>query len=195
MNTYIKTIILWTINSFDRRIWSRKLLPARIGNWNLQSLQFSIKLTLKKHKQFSVVYFEINQTTIFIQSFFWKKRKSLKDILSIKKEQLFANVLQNMCSLKFCSIHRKTPVLESLFNKVASFQEEGKKRLNADVFLCCKIFYDTFFTEHLRWLLHIKNREQTWMSIHCCLTISSFKIEDRNSLIWTTNSCIHTCII
>ena len=135
MNTYIKTIILWTINSFDRRIWSRKLLPARIGNWNLQSLQFSIKLTLKKHKQFSVVYFEINQTTIFIQSFFWKKRKSLKDILSIKKEQLFANVLQNMCSLKFCSIHRKTPVLESLFNKVASFQEEGKKRLNADVFL------------------------------------------------------------
>ena len=145
MNTYIKTIILWTINSFDRRIWSRKLLPARIGNWNLQSLQFSIKLTLKKHKQFSVVYFEINQTTIFIQSFCWKKRKSLKDILSIKKEQLFANVLQNMCSLKFRSIHRKSPVLESLFNKVAGLQEEGKKDLTQMFsWLCCKIFYDTF---------------------------------------------------
>ena len=29
----------------------------------------------------------------------------------------FTYVLQNRCSLKFCNIHRKTPVLESLVNK------------------------------------------------------------------------------
>ena len=43
------------------------------------------------------------------------------------------NVLQNRCSLKFRNIHRKTPVLESLFNKVAGL--------------------NSFFIEHLRWLL------------------------------------------
>ena len=40
------------------------------------------------------------------------------------QEQQFADVLQNRCSSKFCKIYRKTPVLESLFNKVA-----GLKRL------------------------------------------------------------------
>ena len=35
------------------------------------------------------------------------------------QKQSFADVLQIRCSSKFCHIHRKTPVLESLFNKVA----------------------------------------------------------------------------
>ena len=35
------------------------------------------------------------------------------------EKQMFADVLQNRCSLKFLKFHRKTPVLESLFNKVA----------------------------------------------------------------------------
>ena len=38
--------------------------------------------------------------------------------LNIQK-QPFADVLQNRCSCKFRIIHRKTPVLESLFDKVA----------------------------------------------------------------------------
>ena len=33
--------------------------------------------------------------------------------LQLKIKQPFADVLQNGCSLKFCSIHRKTSVLES----------------------------------------------------------------------------------
>ena len=37
---------------------------------------------------------------------------------SFKEKQLFADVLQNKCS-KFRNIHRKKPVLEFLFNKVA----------------------------------------------------------------------------
>ena len=35
------------------------------------------------------------------------------------QKQLFSSVLQNRCSWKFCKFHRKTPVLESVFNKVA----------------------------------------------------------------------------
>ena len=35
------------------------------------------------------------------------------------QKQSFADVLQIRCSSKFRHIHRKTPVLESLFNKVA----------------------------------------------------------------------------
>ena len=47
--------------------------------------------------------------------------------------------------LKIRKFHRKTPVLESLFNQDAGFQ----------VFSCkiCEIFRTMFFTEHLQWLL------------------------------------------
>ena len=38
-------------------------------------------------------------------------------IKGIQKQPL-ADVLQNRCPSKFCKIHRKAPVLESLFNKV-----------------------------------------------------------------------------
>ena len=50
---------------------------------------------------------------------------------------------------KFCKIHRKTPVPETLFNKVAGFI---KKESLAQVFSCefCEISKNTFFTEHLR---------------------------------------------
>ena len=42
-------------------------------------------------------------------------------IESVQK-QPFADVLQNRCSWKFCKIHRKTTMLEPLFNKVASLK-------------------------------------------------------------------------
>ena len=35
------------------------------------------------------------------------------------QKQPYADILQNGCCEKFCNIHRKTSVLESLFNKVA----------------------------------------------------------------------------
>ena len=56
--------------------------------------------------------------------------------LDHRKKQSFADVLQTRCSSKFRKFHRKTPVLESLFNKVA-----GRPRRTP------------FFTEYLRWLL------------------------------------------
>ena len=69
----------------------------------------------------------------------------------------FAHVLQNRCSYKFHKFHRKTPVLESLFNKVAAPQACNfiKKRL---LHRCFPVKFVKFlgtpcFTEHLRWLL------------------------------------------
>ena len=50
--------------------------------------------------------------------------------ISIKKHS-FVDVLQNTCSRKFRNIYRKTPVLESLFNKVAG----NKKGLRHRCFL------------------------------------------------------------
>ena len=38
------------------------------------------------------------------------------------KKQSFADSLQNRCSEKFRNIHRKTPVLESLFNKITDLK-------------------------------------------------------------------------
>ena len=47
-------------------------------------------------------------------------RKATSSLVNyILQKQLFADVLQNRCSWKFRKFHRKTPVLESLFNEVA----------------------------------------------------------------------------
>ena len=51
------------------------------------------------------------------------------------QKQPFPDVLQNRCSWKVFKIHRKTPMLESLFNKV-------KHVLSYDL---CGIFKNTYF--------------------------------------------------
>ena len=63
--------------------------------------------------------------------------KNLHHICLAVQKQPFANFLQNWCSQKFRNIHRKTPVLESLFNKVAGLQVCNfiKKRLQHRYFL------------------------------------------------------------
>ena len=54
-------------------------------------------------------------------------------LLSCQK-QSFAYVLQNRCSLKFRKFYRKTPVLESLFNKIAA-AALSKRDSNTGIFL------------------------------------------------------------
>ena len=58
-----------------------------------------------------------------------------------------------MYSPKFCGIHRKTNVPESLFYKVAGLRPANllKKETLVQVFSCefCEIFQNTFFTGHL----------------------------------------------
>ena len=66
-----------------------------------------------------------------------------------RKKQSFAYVLQNRCSRKFWNIHRKKPVLESLFNKVAGLKFRWCLVFSTQVFSCeyCDIFKNTFFIE------------------------------------------------
>ena len=45
-------------------------------------------------------------------------------------KQLFANVLQNRCCYKFADIHKKIPVLQSLFNEVTDLQLYWKRDPN-----------------------------------------------------------------
>ena len=75
---------------------------------------------------------------------------------------LFFTVLQNRCSQKFPKFHRKTPVLESLFNKVASLKETSTQVFSCEL---CKISKNTFFTEHLQWLLLNRPREYLWFIV------------------------------
>ena len=66
--------------------------------------------------------------------------------------QSFTDVLQNRCSWKI-----KTPVLESLFTKVANLEAWNfiRKRIQHKCFPVKfeKILRARFFTEHLRWVL------------------------------------------
>ena len=52
-------------------------------------------------------------------------------------KQSFADVLQNRCSEKLDKFHRKIPVMESLFNKVACLRPVTllKRDSNTGVFL------------------------------------------------------------
>ena len=68
-------------------------------------------------------------------------------------KQLFTDVFQDRCSWKFCNIHRKTPVLESLFNKVTGPKSciFTEKEPPSQVFSCeyCKVFKNRCFIEYL----------------------------------------------
>ena len=60
--------------------------------------------------------------TYFCLKFFITRMEQITALQpSQLQKQPFADVLQNSYSLKFRNTHRKTTMLESLFNKVASF--------------------------------------------------------------------------
>ena len=68
-----------------------------------------------------------------------------------------ADVFQNMCSQKFCNIHRKAPMLESLSIKLqpwnpATLSKTGSKHRCFPVKIA-KYLRIAFFIEHIRWLL------------------------------------------
>ena len=69
------------------------------------------------------------------------------------QKQSFTDILQNRCSQTFCKFHRKTPVLEFLFNNIAglktfNFTNKGlQHRCFPMKFV--KFLRVSFFTEHL----------------------------------------------
>ena len=69
--------------------------------------------------------------------------------ISTTEKQPFSDVLEKRFSEKFRKIHEKTPVLESLFNKVSGLKacKFIKKETMAQMFFCeiYEIFKNTFF--------------------------------------------------
>ena len=68
------------------------------------------------------------------------------------KKQLFSDILQNRCPKNFCKIHRKTPLMESVFNKAVDLKAWKfiKKKLQ-------RRYFAYFLEKHLQntswWLL------------------------------------------
>ena len=85
----------------------------------------------------------------------------LKNVLSKQfpkmQKQLFTNVIQNRCSYKLPNIHKKRSVLKSLFSEIRGLKacNFNKKETPTEVFSCeyHKTFKNSFFIEHLWWLL------------------------------------------
>ena len=81
-----------------------------------------------------------------------KKCSILKNVENEKKkkekEVTTGGFCKKKCSWKFRKFHRKTPVLESRFDKVAGLSQETLTQ----VFSCeiCKIFKNTYFEEHMQ---------------------------------------------
>ena len=75
------------------------------------------------------------------------------------KKGKYTKAVIRRCFLKEAclKIHRKTPALESLFNKVAGLQLY-KKATPTHLFFYgyCEIFKNSFFIEHLWWLFLVK---------------------------------------
>ena len=82
----------------------------------------------------------------------FNKFLALTDGCNPRQRQLFEDVLQNSCSLKFCEFHRKTRVLESPLYKFADRQACNfiQKRLQHWCFSLklAKFLRKTFLMEH-----------------------------------------------
>ena len=100
------------------------------------------------------------------------------------QKQSFADVSQNRYSYKFCKLHRKALVLESLFKKLKAFGLHLHKiRLQHRCFPVkfAKFLRTPFLTEHLQWLL---------LHLRCLLLYFSKKVLFNSyfaTLLWRTN--------
>ena len=112
------------------------------------------------------------------------------------KKQPFADVLQNRYSQKFRNIHRKTPVLESLFNKVARLKAWNfiKKRLshrclpvNIAKFLIAAVFIE----RHWRLLLYFRKWSKVAL-FRLYFSLNNFKvmIDGIRWKCWNLQSCM-----
>ena len=115
------------------------------------------------------------------------------------KKQPFANAINNIF-LKFRNIHSEISVLESLLNKVAELQACNviKKTTPTQVFSCeyCEVFKNSFFIEHLRWLvlqvLYKNSCSQGFCKLHENISSSGYfliKIQAQNLQLYQNRRC------
>ena len=83
------------------------------------------------------------------------------------------DVFQNRCSLKFRNFHRRTLVVESLFNKITGFQAcNFIKKTPIKVFSRESVLRTALFIEHLWWLLLLIRH---WITARSYVIQSRFK--------------------
>ena len=95
------------------------------------------------------------------------------------QKQMFADVLQNRCSLRFRKIHRKTPDLESLFNKPLVLMACNLFRLQHRCFPenFAKVLgtYFSFITEHFRTTASVTMQLRCSSNIFCVPLLRTHK--------------------
>ena len=94
-----------------------------------------------------------------------------------RQKQPFADDLKIL--LKICNIHRKTPVLESLFNSIAGLKIHNfiRKRLHHKCFLAKNIskFLRTTFREHLFWKWVIELLKFFYLNVYELIKFSALR--------------------
>ena len=162
--------------------WGRKRLYSKhteaeqkIHHAYTKRMYFVTKRSLNNtpYGKFSLTKFSLNipkqEKNMFILNVFlirflpyrYTARICLSLTTSGVQKQPFADVLWNRCSWKFCRIHRKTPMLESLFNKVTPV-------LSYDL---CEIFKKTYFlitSQNQTTLLRKQIRKAHNVESHTC---------------------------
>ena len=109
----------------------------------------------------------------------------IKNICRSSPSQMFFKII-------LCNVHRKTLVLESLFNKVAGLQ----------VFSCeyCKIVKCSFFIEHLRWLLlqmfcltlYFQKDVAEYIVVLHCIIVSFWNLKPLSLAFIRCTTCCHS---
>ena len=79
---------------------------------------------------------EIYKRSYFVEHLRKAAFVAMVSYIGTSQKQSFTNILQNRFSLKFGKFHRKTPVLDPLFNKVAGLKTRNliKKTLQGRYF-------------------------------------------------------------
>ena len=121
-----------------------------------------MKLLVRASLQYCVM------NNIYQKNFFIGALKNLSKFSKHFQKKIHAEAFVLRCSTrqvpeKICKLHKKTPVLESLFNKVSR-----NKETSAQVFSCefCEALKNTFFTEHLRWNWNLSLKQFYIVGVH-----------------------------
>ena len=129
---FCKKAVLRDFPKFTGKHLCQSLFITKVG---VQGRQFYLKRTLAQ--VFPVNFAKFGRTPFLTEHLWW-----------------LLLVLQNRCSYKFPDIHQKISVLKSHFNTVRACNF-NKKETPTQVFSCeyHKIFKNSCFIEHPRWLL------------------------------------------
>ena len=168
--TIYNPLWLWTI--YNPLCWNTKTLgklDKKLSNFSNPFFFLFKKVAVKNFKQLSGkhqcqnLFLNKDRLKLHAATIFHSLRGWICSLYIIQK-QPFTVFLQNKLFLKkILNIHRETPVLEIFFNKVSNLKARNfiKKRFSCEYL---ETFKNSFFVEHLRWMLLISHCEHLLLS-------------------------------